>query len=53
MVEPVFESVADNQLTIPARPTARMCKRKKYLASVQSGPTVRPGVDRETSYEIL
>ena len=29
MVEPVFESVADNQLTIPARPTARMCKKKR------------------------
>ena len=29
MVESVFESVADNQLTIPARPTARMCKKKR------------------------
>ena len=28
MVEPVIESVADNQLTIPARPTARMYKTK-------------------------
>ena len=28
MVELVFESVADNQLTIPARPTARMCKKR-------------------------
>ena len=34
MVEPVFESVADNQLTIPARPTARMYikKREKFAA---------------------
>ena len=29
MVEPVSESVADNQLTIPARPTARMYKKKR------------------------
>ena len=29
MVELVFESVADNQLTIPARPTARMYKKKR------------------------
>ena len=36
MVESVFESVADNQLTIPARPTARMLciktKREKFAA---------------------
>jgi hypothetical protein len=34
VVEPVIESVADNQLTIPARPTARMYKKKmeKFVA---------------------
>jgi hypothetical protein len=34
VVEPVFESVADNQLTIPARPTARMCKKKREKLAV-------------------
>ena len=42
MVEPVFESVADNQLAIPARPTARMCKKKGEIRGSINNKLMHP-----------
>ena len=42
MVELVFESVADNQLTIPARPTARMCKKREKFAVFSNNKLMHP-----------
>jgi hypothetical protein len=42
VVEPVIESVADNQLTILARPTARMCKKGEKFAAFSNNKLMHP-----------